>query len=273
VVVIGGFVSLQKPLLASIRRMVSLRPFRKAWPVAPIDRQYGISTSSRERTWQLHTGDAEVDGANVGYVGSQPSVVRRALETIGATETATFVDLGCGKGRTLAVASEYPFRAVIGIEIARRLVRIARQNAKLIAQDHPRRPAIDVRLGDATDLSGLDGGDLVLFLYNRFRRPLVTRLIASIEQWAKRNPSARLHLVYYNCVHFDLFDNAQSLERFSVQQMPFTEEECATSPFDNTSEAVAIYRLRGRDTGAVLADAGRSIRVTIADYGAEISSD
>ena len=260
-------------LAASIRRIANVRLFRKAWATAPIDRQYGISTSSSERKWWLRSGNPEVDRANVGYVGSQPSVVRRALNTIGAIERAVFVDLGCGKGRTLAVASEYPFREVIGIEIAARLVRIARKNAATIARAHPYRPPIIVREGDATVLSGLDGNDLVLFLYNSFRRPLVTRLIGEIEDWAGRNPSARLYLVYYNCVHFDLFDDSAALERFSAEQLLFNSEERATSPFDNIGEAVVIYRLRGRDPGPVRTHADRTVRVTIADYGAEVLSE
>ena len=261
---------LRERLLATARRLAAVRLFRKEWPTAPIDRQYGISTSSRARRWWLHTGNSEVDRANVGYVGSQPSVVRRAIEAVGGIEQAVFVDLGCGKGRTLAVASEYPFRKVVGIEIAKRLVQIARKNAEIIGRNHPDRPQIDVQLRDATSLTVLDGNDLVLFLYNSFRRPLVSRLIRSIEQWAVRNASGRAYLIYYNCVHFDLFDDCDVLERFATEQMPFNDAERATSPFDNTSEAVAIYRIRAREAGPVQTNADRQIRVTIPDYGAEI---
>jgi len=272
-VVMAKPASLREKLIAIFRRAAKLRPFQKPWAVAPIDRQYGISTSSRERNWWLQTGDAEVDSANVGYVGSQPSVVRRAIESVGANGGLTFVDLGCGKGRTLAVASEYPFRAVIGIEIARRLVKIAQKNAAIIAQSYPDRPPIEVQLGDATSLTTLDGHDLVLFLYNSFRRPLVARLIEGIADWAGRNGGGRLYLVYYNCVHFDMFDDCQILERFSAEQIAFNEEERATSPFDNTGDAVAIYRLKGREQGPVMASADRRIQVTIPDYGAVVVPD
>ena len=34
---------------------------------------------------------------------------REALKAVPSLETSTFVDLGCGKGRPLLVASEYPF--------------------------------------------------------------------------------------------------------------------------------------------------------------------
>ena len=41
----------------------------------------------------------------------------------------TFVDIGCGKGRALLLAEEYPFRKIIGVEFSRRLAKIAAANA------------------------------------------------------------------------------------------------------------------------------------------------
>ena len=40
----------------------------------------------------------------------------------------TFVDLGSGKGRTLLMASEYPFRRIVGVEILPELHRAAEEN-------------------------------------------------------------------------------------------------------------------------------------------------
>ena len=79
--------------------------------------------------------------------------------------------------------------------------------------------------------------------------------------------------MYYNCVHFDLFDDAAALERFSIEQMSFNTEERATSPFDNNGEAVAIYRLSARDPGPVLANEDLLVSVTITDYSAEVLAD
>src|SRR5260370_1256744 len=41
-----------------------------------------------------------------------------------------FIDLGCGKGRTLLLASDYSFRAIIGVEISRELCEMAMENVK-----------------------------------------------------------------------------------------------------------------------------------------------
>ncbi|HVA32678.1 MAG TPA: class I SAM-dependent methyltransferase, partial [Candidatus Baltobacteraceae bacterium] len=41
---------------------------------------------------------------------------------------ATFVDVGAGMGRAVLLASEYPFKQVIGVELSRALAEIAREN-------------------------------------------------------------------------------------------------------------------------------------------------
>ena len=242
----------------------------KRWPVAPIDRAYGIATSSYMRKWRLRSGDAAIDAANVGYVGCQPSVVRRALAKIPAIDQTAFADLGCGKGRTLAVATETGFRRITGIEIAPALARIAQRNMAIIARQHPERTPVAIIVGNAVDLRPLDGGDLILFVYNSFRRPLIADLLIAIDDWLARNPAHRLYIVYYNCVQFDMFDAADTLERFSVEQIGFDAEELATRPHDNSSEAVAIYRARGRDAVPTCDDADAHIIVTIPDYGAKV---
>src|SRR5215470_7346670 len=40
----------------------------------------------------------------------------------------TFIDIGSGKGRTLLMASDYPFRRILGVELLPELDRTAREN-------------------------------------------------------------------------------------------------------------------------------------------------
>ncbi|MGC2449552.1 MAG: class I SAM-dependent methyltransferase, partial [Candidatus Sulfotelmatobacter sp.] len=53
-------------------------------------------------------------------------------------EKFTFVDIGSGKGRTLLMASEYPFRKIIGVELIPELHRAAAENvARYQLRSHP----------------------------------------------------------------------------------------------------------------------------------------
>ena len=83
----------------------------------PIDRIYGIDTSGVVPVEKLHP-DPNLQSLIIPYAGSQPSIVRRALSTLGSIWDYAFIDLGCGKGRVTTVASEFPFLEVIGVGLS-----------------------------------------------------------------------------------------------------------------------------------------------------------
>lgn len=122
----------------------------------PFDREHGIETSGCVPGYLI-----QADVRN--YSGSQPSIVRRALEQIPGPERYALVDLGCGKGRVLAVASELPFRRVVGVELSPILAKAARRNAGVLARRYPARTRIEVAVADAATFRLPDGPVVVLF--------------------------------------------------------------------------------------------------------------
>ena len=94
------------------------------------DWRHGISTCGNAKLAGLTiVGDNATYGAF--YHPSHPKFL---FEVFGALnidfENYTFVDLGSGKGRALLVASEFPFREVVGVEFARELHEIACKNVR-----------------------------------------------------------------------------------------------------------------------------------------------
>ena len=87
------------------------------------------------------------------------------------------MDLGCGKGRALILASEHPFREVVGVELDGELAAVAARNAAIIARSSRGR-----RSGSWPTPPILPAGDLVVFLYNPFGEELVARAIANVER-------------------------------------------------------------------------------------------
>jgi SAM-dependent methyltransferase len=61
----------------------------------------------------------------------------------------TFIDLGCGEGRALVIASEFPFRAIVGVELSPALCATATANAAVIANRFPDRMPIQIVQADA----------------------------------------------------------------------------------------------------------------------------
>ena len=98
------------------------------------DEKYGVSTeleSAATEPLEPGLGDAVSIDNGHGYEPTQERVMRHILDYVRAhvdpTEF-TFVDLGCGKGRAVLMASELPFREVIGVDIAPDLCKVAEQN-------------------------------------------------------------------------------------------------------------------------------------------------
>ena len=113
------------------------------FPIHPFDQMHGVDTSGLVPAKHLVTGHAN-DEHVTAYYGVAPSILRSLIaqwrETIPPhpISSYTFIDIGAGKGRGLLVASEYPFRKVIGIELNSPLAGIARANVAHWAP-HPRR--------------------------------------------------------------------------------------------------------------------------------------
>jgi SAM-dependent methyltransferase len=94
-------------------------------------------------------------------------------------EGASFVDLGSGMGRVVLLAARRPFKQVIGIEISPALHEVARDN--LAAYGRSRLRCRDVRLvrRDAARAE-FPAGDLVVYLYNPFRAPVLEQIVARL---------------------------------------------------------------------------------------------
>ncbi len=238
----------RQPMIASIVQHTTLRGplerlpgahllFPKGWDRRhPFDTAHGTDTSGFVSPEELPTSAAAREHA-VFYAGSQPSILRAALSALPALDDYTFFDFGCGKGRALLVASEFPFKDVVGVELSRDLAEIARRNAGIVAKRFPQRTPVRVIVGDAT-LTALPQGDLVLYLYHPFAPELVAKVVAQVEA-ALTVPNRVVYVVYYNPVAGHLFDASPKLNRFFARTLAYSVDERGFGP-DN-SDAVMIW--------------------------------
>jgi len=204
----------------------------------PIDRIYGIDTSGVVQVENIHP-DPNLQSLIVAYVGSQPSTVRRAVSALGDIRDYVFVDLGCGKGRVTTVASEFPFRAVIGVELSGALAATARANAATIARQFPDRPKVTIAEANVVDFP-LPAGKLVFFNYHAFGAELTAKIVAKCEAALASGELPHMFFVYFNPFHAKAFDASPALARFYVEQIPYDESEIGFGP--GRSEIVAIWQ-------------------------------
>src|SRR6478752_3089102 len=63
------------------------------------------------------------------YFATEPWLFEQIMQALPIDVSQfTFVDLGCGKGRVLLMASDYPFKRIIGVEFMPELHRAAQKN-------------------------------------------------------------------------------------------------------------------------------------------------
>jgi SAM-dependent methyltransferase len=204
--------------------------------IHPFDRAHGTDTSGVVSAETLPLDEAARAHA-VCYAGSQPSVLRQALAECAPVDSFTFVDLGCGKGRALLVASEFPFRGILGVELSAPLAGIASRNALIIARRFPQRPAISIAVADASTFA-LPAGNLVVFLYHPFGPELVAKVVANVE--AALLDERRIYVVYYNPVARHCLDASPMLSRHYARELPYAAEELGYGP--DESDTVVIWQ-------------------------------
>jgi SAM-dependent methyltransferase len=251
------------PLVGAIEKLPGARLlYGGGWTrIHPFDRLHGTDTSGFAAAEDL----PENEGARAYacfYAGSQPNVLRLAIAALPPVDPCTFVDLGCGKGRALLVASEFPFRDIVGVELSPALAKIARRNAASMARRFPRRTAVRVAVGDASAFP-LPAGDLVLFLYHPFGAEVVAGVVAGVEAAIAAAPGRSIYVVYYNPVAGHCFDASRLLRRRFAGTLPYGADELGFGP----DEADPVVVWQGGAASAPPPAASANARIHVAPGG------
>jgi SAM-dependent methyltransferase len=111
-------------------------------------------------------------------------------------ENFTFVDLGSGKGRTLLMASNYPFRRIVGVELIEELHCVAEENIAKYRNPAQRCRKIESVCVDAREYE-FPPEPLVLYLFNPLPEPALVEVLQRLEKSIAENPSP-LWIAYHN---------------------------------------------------------------------------
>jgi SAM-dependent methyltransferase len=136
------------------------------------------------------------------YQPTEPALFREMMASLSSTgtpiafDTFTFVDLGSGKGRTLLMASEYPFRKIVGVELIAELHHAAEENIRAYHSATQRCRQIEAVCADACEFS-FPVAPLVLYLFNPLPESGLRRLVASLEKSLAVNPRP-VWILYHN---------------------------------------------------------------------------
>jgi len=185
-------------MTASARERLKSVLVSQAW-LKPVLKRIG---NARCRAWDLAHGVdtcGEIPLVDLGfesknktpgleYQSHHPTIIRAGLRSLNIRhEDYTFVDFGCGKGRVLLVASEFPFRKIIGLEFAPQLAETARKNLKTYRAKNQKCSAIEAITADATEYE-LAPEAQVLYFFSPFARNIMDQIVQNIERSLQQSP-------------------------------------------------------------------------------------
>jgi SAM-dependent methyltransferase len=195
------------------------------------DRTFGVDTDGDfdDRTY---LSDLDIPSPNwiygTDYVPVHPERLSGILSSIPIRyEDFVFVDFGSGKGRALLVASEFPFRRIIGVEFSPALHAVAEQNiAKYKSSTQTCKNLQSVCL-DFTRFT-LPTEPAVFYFFDPCNRAVLVQVLRNIEKSLRRHP--RKILIIYTAPRFqELMDSAGFLRKMA------TDEEFQCSVYGSTS--------------------------------------
>lgn len=242
------------------------RIFVRGNALHPFDKRHGVDTSGLYYADELPTGHPH-DTHSEGYYATAPSLFEGILQLWQTTLPNTtnpgapslrsdiaqewectnssplsryhFVDLGCGKGRVLLLASQHPFRSITGIELHPDLARTARANVARWLRCPRACNNITVLSGDVLSVP-LPDGPLVLFLFNAFAAEVMRALVQRLRAEAQDRP---IHLLYLHPDQHAILRDTPGVRVRADADISFSEEDARADAFRVTTDRCTIYRI------------------------------
>ena len=154
----------------------------------PFDSVHDVDTADPVELWELPDAEQTWVGRNARYSPTPVRTVRNALGRCAVEhEDVTFVDVGCGKGRVLLLATELPFRRIVGVEASAALCDIARSNVAKAARTRSGCERISVLHADATMFEIPPDAGLFYF-YEPFSVDVSSAVLERIEESIRMHP-------------------------------------------------------------------------------------
>jgi SAM-dependent methyltransferase len=123
----------------------------------------------------------------------------------------TFIDLGSGKGRTLLMASDYPFRRVLGVEILPELNRVAEDNLRTYSNPTQKCFAIESACADASRFI-FPPEPTVLYLFNPLPESALNQVVKRLHDSLAECPRS-VYVIYHNPLLETVLANSDVLKK------------------------------------------------------------
>jgi len=225
---LGKFLSAYKErgFTGSIARVLHVLTWRFHTLVdGSFDKRHNVKTSSQVYSWHLNMHS---EGDDIGT--EEPMYLPTSALAFGSImglfkddlSQFTFIDYGSGKGRTLFLAAEYPFKKVVGIEFAEELHETTVQNIRSFSSSKQQCFDLESWMTDATTAE-LPAGPCFIYFFNPFEEEAMRKVAIQIAESYRASPR-KMYLVYYKPKHAAVIEEqdcfVRSVKRPGLLSLP-----------------------------------------------------
>lgn len=173
------------------------------------DCDFGVDTTWARLPWSVRVREIFTERL---YQPTDPAEFRSVIAHIPAEfSELAFIDLGSGKGRALLLASEYPFREIVGVEVQPELHRIAQENILRFGGEGRVCRRISSVCMDAREFE-FPEEPLLLYLFNPFPDYVLTEVLRRLEASLAASPRPAF-LLYNTPMEQHIFERMRFLEK------------------------------------------------------------
>jgi SAM-dependent methyltransferase len=168
------------------------------------DLRYGTNTVQIE-----HLASLEIPSENVQrgqrYQPTGALAFKKIIQTLPHHAHDVFVDYGCGKARTLLLASIHGFTKVRGIEFSPDLCQSAEENIRIFREHKSTNTDFEVLCTDAARYV-MRHDETFLYFFHPFDDTIMSEVMKNISASAKIRPRP-IFLIYYLPRHNNIIDS------------------------------------------------------------------
>lgn len=181
---------------------------RRRYGDADYDWEHRVDTTSATVGWR----DRLLGVFHSPYQPTDPALFHEMLEGLNIPYCDyTFLDLGSGKGRTLLMASDYPFRRILGVELLPDLHAVAEKNIREYHSPERRYGTVQSMLCDATQFA-FPIEPILLYLFDPLPESALRRVIHNLEESLRQNPRP-VTVLYHNPLKEHVLRSSHMLRR------------------------------------------------------------
>lgn len=167
-------------------------------PADRFDEIHSVDTQSELDPSQAFLPDGDGGGAEK-YSPTHSRVLRHILRHLDVDyPSTTFVDIGCGKGRAVLLATQFPFRKVVGVELSPVTSTIARKNLEVfVAGSEAKCADVEILNRSALEYVLPNDSDVAFYLFHPFNSEILERFVEHVaDQVRQPGRSGKVSLAY-----------------------------------------------------------------------------